>query len=112
MRESSRCRRRPRRRTPAFASSWPPSASSAGFEAGRKAFGKVRFADRLLGASDVVADPAKLEDALVDVPDAVAGHRDPVTRLPDAAGVDQRRSVEAELVDPVVMHHIAIGQGK
>src|SRR5579872_1396084 len=88
----------------------PQSVSSTGFEANSKAFGEIRFADRLLGASDVVGNAAKLEGSFIHVPDSIAGHRHAIARLADAAGVDQGRAHQAEGVDAVVVRNLPVGQ--
>src|SRR5437588_9153317 len=94
----------------ACATHGPRSASSSGFEANRKAFREIGFADGLLGASNVIGNATKLESSLIHVPDSIAGHRDAVAGLADAAGVDQGGSHEAEGVDAVVVCDLPVGQ--
>ena len=74
----------------------------------REAFRKSCLSNRLLCALDVVRDASELEGLVVHIPDAVAGHWRAVSRLSDAAGVDQRRPFEREGVDAVLVRNLAV----
>src|SRR5207248_2644029 len=111
-RRAIRCPRLRRPHSQAVPADSPDGGSSAAFEAKGEALGKSGFPYGALRSLDVVAHTAELEGFGLDVPHAIAGGRQTVPRLTNAAGIDQRGSAETECVHAVFVSHRTIRQPK
>src|ERR1019366_10582129 len=105
-------RRPPPQRTQGFSTSEAAGASSPRFESKRESFRELGLHDRSLSAFDVVTDAPELECLAVHVPDAIACQRAAVSWLSDAAGGDQRRPLQLERFDAILVRHLTADQAK